>query len=101
MQLPSIADIKESNTEGNSVVAVQSPSIADIKESNTEQLIKHLQEKFPKDLVEEDFGILRHERIRGSSFLRLTKEDLMADGMKRGPASVIAGYVEELKGMYP
>jgi hypothetical protein len=32
-------------------------------------------------------------------FLGLTKEDLKADGMARGPAILIAGHIEELKGI--
>jgi hypothetical protein len=39
---------------------------------------------------------LREQEIEGSAFLRQTEEKLMADGMKRGPAAVIAGYVNEL-----
>ena len=80
---------------------MQPPSIADIRGWNTEQLIQHLQSKFPNKLDNEDLGILTKNKIEGISFLSLTKEDLMALGMKFGPASVIAGYVEELKGMYP
>ena len=64
------------------------------------QVIQHLQSKFAK-LDGEDLGILTENKIEGISFLRLTEEKLMSYGMKGGPASVIAGYVEELKGMYP
>ena len=77
---------------------MQAPSIADIEKWNTEQLIQHLQAKFPNKLSKAALDILKEQRIRGRAFLRLTEKDL-SDGMKRGPASVIAGYVEELKGM--
>ena len=80
---------------------MQSPSVADIGKWNTEQLIQHLQSKFAGQLSTTALNVLRENEIGGISFLSLTKEDLMAAGMKLGPASVIAGYVEELKGMYP
>ena len=80
---------------------MQAPSAADIRGWNTEQLIQHLQKKFPNKLSQAALDILSDNEIEGTSFLNLTKEKLMAAGMKLGPASVIAGYVEELKGMYP
>ena len=80
---------------------MQAPSIADIEEWNTEQLIQHLQAKFPDDISNTALNILKEQEIEGVAFLRLTEEDLMSYGMKCGPASVIAGYVEELIGMYP
>ncbi|CAG8573537.1 3476_t:CDS:2 [Acaulospora colombiana] len=37
-------------------------------------------------------------RVSGQTFLRLTEEKLMEDGLKRGPAGAIAGLIETLKG---
>ena len=79
-------------------MVVQPPSITDIEGWNTDQLIRHLQSKFPGKLDEEDLEILKKEKIEGMAFLEQTKEDLMADHMKRGPASIIAKYIKELKG---
>lgn len=87
-----------SQTSGSSVVAVQSPSIAGIRGWSTKQLIRHLQAKFSDDLDNEDLEIMQKEKIRGSAFLILTEEKLERYGMKGGPASVIAGYIDELKG---
>lgn len=47
----------------------------------------------------EDLEVLRKEKIRGRAFLSLTEEKIIAIGLKFGPVSVIAGYIEELKGM--
>src|SRR4051812_35803463 len=79
---------------------MQPLSISDIKEWSTEQLIQHLQAKFPDDISVTALNILEEQEIRGHAFLALTKKDLMADGMKGGPAAVIAGYVNELKGVF-
>ena len=93
---PSINLSGSSQASGSSVVATQAPSITDIKGWSTEHLIQHLQAKFPDDLDGEDLGIFQKQKIRGRAFLTLTEEKLMADGMKRGSAAVIAGYVNEL-----
>ncbi|CAG8593513.1 9434_t:CDS:10, partial [Paraglomus brasilianum] len=71
----------------NSVIATQPPSITDIRGWSTEQLIGHLQAKFSDDLDDEDLENLQKQKIKGH-------------GMKRGPASVIAGYIDELKGTW-
>ncbi|RUO95818.1 hypothetical protein BC936DRAFT_143166, partial [Jimgerdemannia flammicorona] len=86
-----------SSTLGRFSTAAQLPPATDIEKWDTKKIVQHLQDKFPGELLQEDFDILVAQRIGGHSFLRLTKDDLMADGMKRGPATVIAGYVEELK----
>ena len=75
---------------------MQSPSIADIREWDTAQVIRYL--KYPNKLDDEDLGILKANKIEAISFLSLTKEDLLADAIKRGPASLIASYVAELNG---
>src|SRR4051794_27965082 len=82
----------------NSVIATQSPSITDIKGWSTEELIRHLQAKFPNQLSKAALDILLDNEIGGITLLELTKEELMTIGMKLGPASVIAGYIEEFKG---
>ncbi|RUS25976.1 hypothetical protein BC938DRAFT_471397 [Jimgerdemannia flammicorona] len=87
--------------EGEASVAAQQPLTTDeIKKWNTDQVIQHLTEKFPGKFSEAALNILRNEEIEGRAFLKLTKGDLMADGMKRGPASIIDDYVKELNGMY-
>ncbi|RHZ50846.1 hypothetical protein Glove_490g17 [Diversispora epigaea] len=66
-----------------------------IKDYDTEELIDYLQRNNLK-LIEEDFKILRDERVAGSDFLELTKDDFHNYGFKRGPASKLAKFVEEL-----
>ena len=78
----------------------QLPSITDVESWSTEQLIQHLQAKFPDDLNRAALDILREQEIRGRAFLKQTKEDLTSYGMKGGPASIIASYVKDLKRMY-
>ena len=78
----------------------QLSSITDVKSWSTEQLIQHLKDRFPDDLNRAALDILREQEIRGRAFLTLIKEELMAVGMKLGPASVIIRYVEDLKRMY-
>ena len=75
--------------------ATQSPSITDIKKWSTEQLIQHLQAKFPK-LKKDSLDILDQNDVEGIGFLSLTEDKLMAVGMKLGPAVIIAGYIEQL-----
>ncbi|RHZ47851.1 hypothetical protein Glove_566g45 [Diversispora epigaea] len=66
-----------------------------IKDYNTEQLIDYLGRNNLK-LIEADFKILRDERVAGSDFLELTKDDFHDYGFKRGPASRLAKFVEKL-----
>ena len=74
-------------------------TVDEIKEWDIDQVIDYLKEKFPK-LSQRALNILRDNEVEGISFLGLTKEELMQDGMVRGPAKVIAEHVQELKGMY-
>ena len=67
-----------------------------VKDFNTEELIDYLGRKDLK-LKESHFKILRKEEITGRSFLKLTEEKLMQDGMKRGPATVLADFAKECK----
>ncbi|RUP35556.1 hypothetical protein BC936DRAFT_138500, partial [Jimgerdemannia flammicorona] len=72
------------------------PSIPSIRGWDTEQLIQHLQAKFTK-FSHSAFNILREQQINGSEFLVLTKEDMVVDGMKHGPAIAFSEYIKELQ----
>ncbi|RUS26440.1 hypothetical protein BC938DRAFT_470764, partial [Jimgerdemannia flammicorona] len=75
-----------------------SSSLADeIKKWNTNQVIEYLQATLPNDLDGDDLAILKQQKIAGRAFLRLTEDKLTKYGMVEGPASAIAGHVEELK----
>lgn len=65
---------------------------------DTEELISYLRVHDDlQQLIEEDFDIIRKERITGRSFLKLTEEKLRSYGMKGGPASDLADFVESLR----
>lgn len=54
-------------------------------------------EKFASSLglEDEDVKILTANKISGKTLLSLTKEDLRADGMPRGPATILADLITE------
>ncbi|RUP44359.1 hypothetical protein BC936DRAFT_149582 [Jimgerdemannia flammicorona] len=88
-------------THGDEVEASTSSSggrltTDEIMKWNTDRIIQHLTKKFPEEFDEEDFNVLRKEKIKGRVFLGLTKEKLKAYGMAGGPAKVIADCVTEL-----
>src|SRR5207253_6473186 len=48
-------------------------------------------------LDDDDLGILRKKKINGLSFLEMTEEKFMQDGLERGPAILLAKEVQTLK----
>ncbi|CAG8487133.1 7446_t:CDS:2 [Paraglomus occultum] len=56
--------------------------------------------EFPTKFIEEDFRILRENRIEGIAFLALTEEKLERYGMKGGPANIIVDYIKKLKASF-
>jgi hypothetical protein len=72
--------------------------MSEIIHYDTEELISYLRVHDDlQQLIEEDFDIIRKERITGRSFLKLTEEKLRSYGMKGGPASDLADFVESLR----
>jgi len=63
---------------------------------DTEGLVLYLQAQGLK-LDDEDFAIIRKEKINGLSFLDMTKEDFQSYGLKGGPATLLAKEVKVLK----
>ena len=63
---------------------------------NTETLIDFLKEQNLK-LDEDDLGILRKKKFNGLSFLEMTEEKFMQDGLERGPAILLAKEAKALK----
>jgi hypothetical protein len=50
----------------------------------------------------DDVTILKGQKVHGKALLKLTEEKLMADGMKRGPASDLAEFIQDkLSGVPP
>ena len=66
-----------------------------VKDFNTEELIDYLKKKNLK-LEESHFKILRKEEISGLAFLDTTKEDFRSYGLKAGPATTLAKFIEGL-----
>ncbi|GBC08819.1 hypothetical protein RclHR1_00840020 [Rhizophagus clarus] len=71
--------------------------MSEISYYDTKDLISFLQVQDDLQLIKEDFDIIRKERITGRSFLKLTEEKLRSYGMKGGPSSDLADFVEKLR----
>jgi len=63
---------------------------------DTDTLIIHLEEQKLK-LDDDDFKILRNEKITGQTFLDMTEEKLRSYGLKGGPAMSLAKEAKALK----
>ena len=66
-----------------------------VKDFNTEELIDYLGKKDLK-LDEDDVKILRKEKISDLAFLDTTKEEFRSYGLKAGPATTLAKFIESL-----
>ncbi|RIB12178.1 hypothetical protein C2G38_2249664 [Gigaspora rosea] len=67
-----------------------------IKQYNTNELIEYLQNKDLK-LDDDDFTIIRKEKIAGLDFFDLTREEFRSIGMALGPATRLAKLITEIK----
>ncbi|RHZ72723.1 hypothetical protein Glove_240g37 [Diversispora epigaea] len=77
----------------------EKPTPEMVRKYNTEQLIQFLREKKENlQLDDDDCAILRNEKITGSVFFKLTKEEFMQVGMKLGPAKELVNFAKEIKG---
>ncbi|RHZ79917.1 hypothetical protein Glove_140g108 [Diversispora epigaea] len=65
---------------------------------DTEQLIAFFRGKKDLRLDDDEYAILRNEKITGRDFLNTTKEEFMGVGMKLGPASRLVDFAKEIKG---
>src|ERR1043165_3359196 len=80
------------------VAGNETVSLADeIKKYKTEALIEYLRKEEDLGLDDDDLEIIRKQKITGRAFLKLTEEKLMQDGMKRGPATVLADFAKDCK----
>jgi hypothetical protein len=82
-------------------MTMRPPSATNTEGYNTDQVIQHLQDKFPKKLSDVALDILRKQEVEGIAFLELTEEKLTKHpyNMAGGPAAVIGRYVKELNGV--
>ncbi|RHZ76166.1 hypothetical protein Glove_202g84 [Diversispora epigaea] len=72
-----------------------------VRKYNTEQLIAFFREKEDLQLDDDDYAILRKEKITGRAFFNTTKQEYKDYGMKGGPASVLTDFAKEIKGEHP
>ncbi|CAG8834110.1 42915_t:CDS:2, partial [Gigaspora margarita] len=67
-----------------------------IKKYNTNELIEYLQNKDLK-LDDDDFAIIRKEKIAGLDFFDLTREEFRSIGLALGPATRLIKLITEIK----
>ncbi|RHZ53390.1 hypothetical protein Glove_442g7 [Diversispora epigaea] len=79
----------------------QKPAPEVVRKYNTEQLIAFFREKEDLQLDDDDYTILRNEKITGRDFLIITEQKLERYGMKGGPATRLADFAKEIKGEQP
>ncbi|RHZ67210.1 hypothetical protein Glove_302g53 [Diversispora epigaea] len=67
-----------------------------IKNYKTEELIDYLRRQEELDLKESHFKIFRQQEISGFDFLETTEEKFRSYGLKGGPATRLAKFIEGL-----
>ncbi|RUP47810.1 hypothetical protein BC936DRAFT_145309 [Jimgerdemannia flammicorona] len=95
--------IETTETSGTHTFTVGHPPLDEIRRWTQKKVIEYLERQsfFSTQVDEDDLKILKDQKIGGLSFLGLSQESLMSDGMKRGPAYVIGKHVEELNESAP
>ncbi|RGB28022.1 hypothetical protein C1646_673532 [Rhizophagus diaphanus] len=72
-------------------------TLTEFQDYNTEKLLKFLRSEEQLHLIQEDFDILKNERICGGNFLEFTMDEFHSFGMKSGPAKRLSKFTNELK----
>ncbi|CAG8585372.1 8884_t:CDS:2, partial [Ambispora leptoticha] len=86
------------SASSNVIEEKQAPTLAElVRKYDTEKLIEFLRGEEDLQLDEDDFKILRDEKITGRDFLKATKQDFRDYGMKGGPASRLVDFAKEVK----
>ena len=99
---PSMEDVESTkiapSTKDREVTST-TPSVEEIKKWKRADVIKFLQEKKEElDIDDKHIEVIKDQEVAGQAFLLLTEENLMHDGLPRGPAKSIAYLIETLKG---
>ncbi|CAG8479440.1 16991_t:CDS:2, partial [Acaulospora colombiana] len=82
----------------NATEEKQAPTLAEVvRKLDTENLIEFLRGEEDLQLDEDDFKILRDEKIAGHNFLKLSKQDFRDCGFKVGPATTLVEFAKEVK----
>jgi hypothetical protein len=74
------------------------PSVEDVQKYTTDEVIRFLRNK-NQNFNDDDFNILRRERVSGRAFLCMTKEDPLVNhpyNFSGGPAYEIVDIVKSL-----
>ncbi|PKY43578.1 hypothetical protein RhiirA4_121346 [Rhizophagus irregularis] len=94
-----VESTKVSPTSKDREASSTTPSVEEIKKWKRADVMNFLREKQEDlDLDDEDIEIIRKNKVAGQAFLLLTEENLIQDGLPRGPAKSIAYLIETLKG---
>src|SRR5436853_1479456 len=80
------------------VAGNETVSLADeIKKYKTEAFIEYLQKEEDLGLDDDDFEIIRKQKVNGRTFFKITKEELERHEMKLGPATALVDFAKECK----
>ncbi|GBB99338.1 hypothetical protein RclHR1_34940002 [Rhizophagus clarus] len=80
-------------TTGNDSVTLAD----EIKKYKTAELIEYLRKEEDLGLDDDDLEIIRNEKVNGSNFLDMTKQDFQEYGMKGGPAMRLMKFAKACK----
>jgi hypothetical protein len=88
----------EEHFESKSIMkAKKEPTVDEIKKYKTKELIDFLHKEDDLELEEEDFEIIRKQRVNGRDFLKTSKKEFLSYGIPGGPAKRLADFAEECK----
>ena len=85
------------SAEKMTTIPLSEITLTEFRGFNTEKLLEFLRSKEDLYLIQEDFDILKKERICGGDFLDFTTEEFRSFGMKGGPAKRLSQYTTKLK----
>ena len=86
------------SSSNNATEEKQAPTLAEVvRKLNTEKLIEFLRGEEDLQLDEDDFKILRDEKISGRDFLKTTKDEFRSAGFALGPATRLVEFAKEVK----
>ena len=75
------------------------PTVEQVKEWSRDDVKPFLQENRTRlDLEDEDINKIYTQKVKGSTFLDLTRDDLLAIKIPLGPAKEIEKLINEIKG---
>src|SRR5437764_14516590 len=80
------------------VAGNETVSLADeIKKYKTEALIEYLRKEEDLGLDDDDFEIIRKQKVNGRTFFKITKEEFRSTGLRLEPATVLVDFAKDCK----